>query len=178
MHASPDAWPDKKRAFFGKYPGVPVMTIASRRPVDVETDLAEGERLEMELALDRYADQDAPYPCWLASDDHDDDEEYYCPDCAAKAVASRPGFRVVSDGCASEHDGCCHCSDCGKLLAYVLTDYGVKAELEHFREHPPTAPLDKEVAAHIARIIAGASDNAAAIALAQAALALKPGDQA
>jgi hypothetical protein len=66
--------------------------------------------------------------------------EDYCGDCIdeafAKAKAENPGKELfIGSTCGSEQDGCLHCAACGRLIAYTLTDYGVRDELAHFEEN-------------------------------------------
>lgn len=58
-----------------------------------------------------------------------------------------------------------------RALAGFLTDYGVDAELEHFRTVRFRKPLNREAAFHISRIIDAAPDNLKAQSLARRALA-------
>lgn len=126
--------------------------------------------------LERYADIDPAPACWFETDDGDWDMNDYCEECCRKEMAKHPGAHMSGDGgCWPESDSCRHCETCGKLLGYTLTNYGVRAEIEHFTMHPPEAPLSKEEAFHIARMLAGAADgDETAISIARSAVALIP----
>ena len=107
---------------------------------------------EIIQALDSFA-SDPPYPRWLGGDAADQGPSY-CLECASKKVDSgEGGAEFVDGGWSQESDGCCHCESCGLLLDYTLTDYGVGAELEHYLQHPPRAPISNDEAYHLSRLI-------------------------
>lgn len=107
----------------------------------------------LSFLFDKYANLSPEPGYWL----EEECDETYCLRCIKKIAAGRlySGY-----GCAAEQDGCLHCSECGKLLDYVLTDHGALEELHHFKtvKFRPNKPLDRETAYHLARLIA-ARDN-------------------
>lgn len=121
--------------------------------------------------LDGFAGLNPPYQRWLGGDKADAGPSY-CQSCAEKAVAADLG-EFVDGGwpCQSEDDTCQHCETCGCLLDYTLNGYGVSAELDHFSEYPPKAPISKELAYHVARVLEGAPENVDAQILARLTLA-------
>ena len=106
---------------------------------------------------------DPPYPCWLGGGDADQGPSY-CRDCAQKKVNSGEA-EFVDGGWSQDSDTCVHCEDCGKLLDYALTEYGVAYELEHFQSSQPAVPMSAEDAYHLARLFDGAPDDPAVIAV-------------
>lgn len=138
----------------------------------IATDLAD--------RLDGYAALDPPPCCWIETATGQASHDDYCPACATAAVAKLPELAGAeiwqrSDPPAPD-DSCCHCSTCGALLAYALTEAGVDEELAHFAAHPPAAPLSRDTAYHIARIVEAAPDDTEAVALATRAIAAIPVD--
>lgn len=112
-------------------------------PVDV---LAVVQRLD---AIARPAE--IPYPCWLGGDDADQGPSY-CRECAQKHVdAGHAAF--VDGGWPQDNDGCCHCEDCGRLLDYTLTEYGVQEEYDHFKRDRLRRKMTPELAYHLARLL-------------------------
>ena len=102
--------------------------------------------------LERVASaSEIPYPHWLGGDDADQGESY-CFDCANKKVVGGEA-EFVDGGWMQDNDGCCHCEDCGRLLDYTLTDYGVKEELSHFKSDRMRRKLSPELAYHLARVL-------------------------
>lgn len=120
--------------------------------------------------LEDFANLEPPYQRWLGGDNADAGPSY-CKPCAEKAVAAGKGEFVDGGFPGAEDDTCQHCETCGCLLHYSLTDYGVASELEHFSEHPPEAPVGKEEAYHIVRVLVAAPDNSEAVQLAERTLA-------
>lgn len=121
------------------------------------------------LLFDQYARLWPDSGCWL---DHEDggDGETYCRRCIKKKDAGRDAYQVI--GAGYESDGCLHCSACGKLLDYVLTDCGAEEELAHFRtvKFRRNKPLDRETAFHLARLIAAKEDDMDVILIAARAI--------
>jgi hypothetical protein len=105
------------------------------------------------LLFEQYADIHPEPGYWFETEDGGDGDDY-CLKCVKEKDAGRGKYSGY--GCSSEHDGCLHCSKCGKLLDYVLTDYGAEEELNHFRavKFRRNKPLDRETAYHLARLIA------------------------
>lgn len=97
----------------------------------------------------------------------DDDMHDVCRACGEDA--KKPG-ETLQQLDTPESDYCRHCYRCGCILCYSLTDIGVSEELGHFRENPPSAPLSRSVAYHIARILEAAPDDREAQALGAAAV--------
>lgn len=110
---------------------------------------------DVDALLDRLnaiaAIADVPYPHWLGGDEADQGPSY-CNDCAQKQVVAG-NAEFVDGGWPQENDGCCHCEDCGRLLDYTLTDYGVQAEMEHFQGGIPAESIEPETAYHLARLL-------------------------
>lgn len=92
-----------------------------------------------------------PFPCWLGGNGADQGPSY-CRECAQKRVDAGEA-EFVDGGWDQENDGCCHCEDCGRLLDYTLTDYGVEEELEHFRGDRMRRAISPEQAYHLARLL-------------------------
>lgn len=133
--------------------------------------MAERETFDTEVPellrkLETFAALDPPYQRWLAGDNADAGPSY-CQPCAEKAVAAGKGEFVDGGFPGGEDDNCQHCDTCGCLLDYTLNDHGVSVELDHFAEHPPEAPISKELAYHVARVLDSATDNPEAIQLAR-----------
>lgn len=101
-------------------------------------------------ALDAIA-ADPPYPHWLDGDEADQGISY-CRPCAEQAVSQGHG-ESVDGGWAQDNDTCCHCEECGCLLDYTLTDYGVRSEFEHFRRDRLRRKMNPDVAYYLARVI-------------------------
>lgn len=133
--------------------------------------------------LESHALSDAPYPHWLCGDGYTGSS--YCGPCAKAELAKqksinrnavkrkaskRVGFFVDGGWGSHEEDGCCHCETCGCLLAYVLTDYGVESELDHYSD-TPFPPVSETEAYHIARIVWGAPTDERVLELARRAVA-------
>jgi hypothetical protein len=88
---------------------------------------------------------DPPAVYWIEPDDSGED---FCKECAEARLSALPEATLSYDPCP-QSDGCRHCTDCGKLLSYYLTDAGMYAEREHFLEHGVGWPLDPEEAYHV-----------------------------
>jgi hypothetical protein len=69
-----------------------------------------------------------------------------CYDCARKRFKEDQ----IDGGWSGEEDGPRWCDDCGKLLEFTLTDYGLEEELGHFYEHinDPIKTPDEAYIAH------------------------------
>lgn len=120
----------------------------------------------MIIALDSYAAVPrAPY--WL--EHSNESSETYCYDCAQKELAKYPDA-LLGGGYGGENDGCLHCETCGALLDYTLTNYGTNSEIVHFRTVRFRAPLSREEAYHVARMLAGAQSDPEAIRIAARAI--------
>ncbi len=94
---------------------------------------------------------EVPYPHWLGGDEADQGPSY-CAECAHEQVVAG-NAEFVDGGWPQDNDGCCHCEDCGRLLDYTLTDYGVQEEMEHFKGSALVAPIEPELAYHLARLL-------------------------
>ncbi|WP_339829429.1 hypothetical protein [uncultured Arenimonas sp.] len=106
---------------------------------------------EVLTQLNRIAGEvEAPYPHWLGSPA--DQGPSYCFDCASARVSAGEA-NFVDGGWPQDNDGCCHCEDCGRLLDYTLTEYGVESELEHFRGTRFRRAINPELAYHLARLL-------------------------
>jgi len=87
---------------------------------------------------EREAEPEADH--WFCGEG-DDQGFSYCRDCIR---VLRPGAALGEDYAYAypeqEHDGACHCMNCGALLQYTLTDYGLDEELTNFSD--PEADWD------------------------------------
>lgn len=81
--------------------------------------------------ISREADLEAMH--WFIGDDADEGLSY-CRNCISKLHPdAKIGEDYTYDGTYNmEEDSPETCEECGKLLAYTLTGYGVDSELEHF----------------------------------------------
>lgn len=82
-----------------------------------------------DLLRSRKAEVGATY--WLL----DDGSETYCKECMVKQKPDgEPGddYSYSWDGDSDSVELCC---ECGALLSYTLTDWGVRQELENFIEY-------------------------------------------
>lgn len=123
--------------------------------------------MDMEMKLDEYAGQIASAPYWLEGGTSEPSYDY-CRQCADQASKSHDAERC--GGWSSEADSCKHCTTCGVVLEYSLTDYGVGTEIQHFRSVRFKKPLSKVDAYHVARLIGAAPDDASARAIAKRAV--------
>lgn len=78
---------------------------------------------------------DPEHPHWFCGEG-DDEGISYCYGCAMQL---RPSAQFGDDLCGgypgyAEADSPEMCEECGRLLSYTLTDYGVTEELAHFSE--------------------------------------------
>ena len=131
-------------------------------------------------ALDAYAALEPEPICWTAGSKADQGSDY-CRSCAERrvwasfAAVPSPGGLFVDGGWGGdESDGCAHCADCDCILDYYLTDFGVESELEHFHGRRLGAPVSRETAFHIARVIEAAPENERTLRLARRAVAKIP----
>ena len=100
------------------------------------------QRIDADLSLcRRLLNERETYPAdweyFFCNPDMNDDEGLsYCLDCIKKlrpnGVSGIDYRYLYPEG---ESDGCCHCDECGKMLRYTLTDYGVNEELAIFEEN-------------------------------------------
>ena len=112
---------------------------------------------EAVVRLEQIANaEDVPYPHWLGGDA--DQGPSYCHECAQKQVDSGNG-EFVDGGWPQDSDGSCHCEDCGRLLDYTLTDYGVGDELSHFKGIRLRGKLTPGTAYHLARLLEHHSEH-------------------
>lgn len=71
--------------------------------------------------------------CYWLIGGKDDQGESYCLDCIRELKPNAEYGEDYEGGMIwGESDSCEHCEECGKLLCYTLTDYGVRNELDHF----------------------------------------------
>lgn len=86
--------------------------------------------------LDERETQAEPH-YWIVDGDDSDEYEDYCFDCVVKVMPQiwAEPHEHYRYGHWDESDCCVLCEECGKLLKYTLTDYGVANELEHFVEY-------------------------------------------
>jgi len=85
----------------------------------------------MALLDERQSRPDKTY--WFCGE-NDDEGESLCYDCihaVPRVPVSEYGDEICS-GAYGESDGSEHCQECGKLLSYTLTDYGVNSEMRYF----------------------------------------------
>lgn len=94
---------------------------------------------------------EVPYPHWLGGDGADQGPSY-CRDCASKLVAAGEA-EFVDGGWMQDNDGCCLCEECGRLLDYTLTDYGVEEELSHFKSVRLRGAMSPELAYQLSRVL-------------------------
>lgn len=115
---------------------------------------------ELEAALLDFANIETPFPHWM-SGDKAEPSYCYCEPCAEKELAAGNGEFVDGGWGSEESDTCIHCETCGRVLSYVLTEYGVASEIAHFRKRFRTdvRPLYKDEAYHLARILLSAPDD-------------------
>ena len=144
-------------------------------------DASSQDATNLQLRLDQYAQLDPPYPCWLSGEADvcwigsekpprtADNGLNYCLQCAEKRLAAGEGEFIDGGYGAMEEDTPCHCEDCGALLDYTLTDYGVDYELEHFNTVRFRGDLSRDDAFAIARMI-GANPTQEVVRLARRAL--------
>ena len=71
--------------------------------------------------------EEAAPPSYYLPDN--DDGNQYCWECLKKLF---PDDDWGGGAYSVEYDSCMHCETCGRVLSYVLTNYGAKEELEHF----------------------------------------------
>jgi hypothetical protein len=121
--------------------GMSIETIEAFRD-SVCIPLAEGVKVEPEYWLD------------------DDTGESYCMSCALLVIEECnmiEGKTLEIDGGwgMGEHDTCCHCTKCGVILEYTLTDYGVDAEIDHFLSGRDDGPLTPSDAFHLLKVFDG-----------------------
>lgn len=87
------------------------------------------------------------------------DDDYYCPSCY---IEKHPDHRRGVDyerWAWAEHDGACYCCQCGHLLAYTLTDYGVDEELEIFSSSGKLDWNNPDDCFRMARVVGAISEN-------------------
>jgi hypothetical protein len=119
--------------------------------------------------FDEYAALVPENGYWIDFEDGGNGETY-CLRCVKKKDSGKEKYSGY--GCAAEQDGCLHCSECGKLLDYVLTDHGAEEELHHFKsvKFRRNKPLDRETAYHLARLIAAKPNDIDVIRIAARAI--------
>lgn len=90
-------------------------------------------------------------PTYWLEDDAGDwiDSADYCKGCATKAKVGRGDIHVCGPMQFEESDSCRHCENCGALLNYRLTEYGVREEVEYFLTHGVRYPLTPIEAYHL-----------------------------
>lgn len=120
------------------------------------------------LLFDEYAGPTPDGAYWIEDDDTGED---YCRKHALEKIA-KAGRGELCGGYCRENDSCCHCTVCGKLLDYTLTDHGADAELAHFKmvKFRRNKPLDRDTAYHLARLIAAKENDMDVIRIAARAI--------
>lgn len=108
---------------------------------------------DLERRIFSFSDMRPEYPCWMANGDKGPS---YCRACAEKKAAETNddvdgGYRRY------ENDGCCHCTTCGVVLDYELTEYGTWEELRHFQKRRFKSPPSREEAYHIGCLLRDAA---------------------
>jgi len=124
--------------------------------------------------FDRYADLQPEDPHWIC-DGVGDEAEDYCRRCALAKIAA-DGKGELNMSIAPETDSCLHCTKCGKLLDYTLTNSGADSEIDHFRsvKFRRNKPLDRDTAYHLARMLAAKDgDHEATVIAARAIRCMK-----
>jgi hypothetical protein len=125
--------------------------------------LSESQAIELHEFIDQcklilHQRQPVPeLPYWLCGDG-DDEGLSLCWDCLHKRRPTAEWGNDLCGGYDCEEDSSEVCDECGKLLQYTLTDYGVDSELENFTEYP----FDWEDAQHcyeVASVIDGICDD-------------------
>ncbi len=104
---------------------------------------------EIKALLDKR-EASPPHPYWLIGED-----ESLCWKCLH---AKMPDAEIGVDfegGYCWESDGCFHCEKCGRLLQFILTEYGVASELAHYAEFPPEKFREPDLCYHLARVAYG-----------------------
>ena len=124
----------------------------------------------LSLIFDKYANLSPEDPHWIC-DGVGDEGKDFCRRCALAKI-KKDGKGQLSMSVAPESDGCVHCTVCGKLLDYTLTDHGGDAELDHFRgvKFRRGKPLDRDTAYHLARMLAAKGDDCEAVVIAARAI--------
>ena len=88
----------------------------------------------------------------------------WCKECAEAAVSKalpllpeeeRDAHRLNPAGVSSGEDTPAQCFKCHADLDYLLTDWGIRNELEHFEDEPPSGPY-VNLAWQIARLLESA----------------------
>lgn len=124
----------------------------------------------LSLLFDKYADLEPENPHWICDDDGDEGHNY-CRRCALAKI-KKDGKGDLNVSVAPESDSCLHCTVCGKLLDYTLTNHGADSELDHFRsvKFRRDKPLDRDTAYHLARMLAAKGDDCEAVVIAARAI--------
>jgi hypothetical protein len=125
---------------------------------------------DLQIRLDRYAGYNRADPYWLSTDDCG---YTYCRKCALEALAASPGAEL-DGGFFGEGDHSEFCETCGKSLDYTLTNYGASVEIDHYRKVKFRAPLDRDEAYYVARMLGADRDNEDAVKIARRAVAKIP----
>lgn len=134
-----------------------------------ELSYEQSEYLQSLIGLLDKRESDPQHPYWfheLPDGSEADEGISYCLDCLKKYFGATfdysehigeyfgggyPGY--------GESDGCESCDDCGKLLSYTLTDYGIASELAHYSEYQCFDWNDADSCFILARIAHGIFEN-------------------
>ena len=84
-----------------------------------------------------------------------DEAESLCYKCIHKLLPIAKIGHHFGGGYCNPSDGCVHCVECGVLLQYELTDYGLENELSHWEDCPPDKNSNGDEYYHLARIAGG-----------------------
>lgn len=79
----------------------------------------------------------------------------FCQPCLLKIYPNPVIGEHYGGGYECESDGVVRCEECGQLLSYSLTDYGVNNELAHFVEADTLEPLTPEEYCELSEIANG-----------------------
>lgn len=135
------------------------------RQLSIEQD----DYLQALIHLLDKRESDPEHPYWfheLPDGSEADEGTSYCLDCLKKHFGPTFDYaKHIGDYFGggypgyNESDGCECCEDCGKLLSYVLTDYGVESELTHYHEYQCFDWNDADSCFMLARIAHGIYQN-------------------
>lgn len=123
-------------------------------------------------ALDQFAGDIAQSVYWLSESEEFDCSHDFCRSCAEQNVAGHLECIDGGDWYSGESDGSRVCYNCGQCLAYSLTDYGASEELVHFIDNPLTAPISRQTAYEVARLLSALPESPEALGVGRLAVSL------